>query len=66
MSSARPTYTSHPDTNAQVELDALKAIYSRALQKHQECKKAAEAGGPDDVRKGQDAHTATPNLPEPR
>jgi hypothetical protein len=42
ISSARPTYTSHPDTNARVELDALKAIYSRALQKHQECKKAEE------------------------
>jgi hypothetical protein len=51
MSNARIRYTPHPETNPQAELDALAAVYSLCLRKHQERKKGAHPGAPNDGTK---------------
>jgi hypothetical protein len=55
MSNPRITYTPRPDATPEAELNALVAVYRLIL----DSKKAAPESRPDDVRKGQDAHTAT-------
>ncbi len=55
MSNPRITYTPRPDATPEAELNALVAVYRLIL----DSKKAAPESRPDDVRKDQDAHTAT-------
>jgi hypothetical protein len=55
MSSPRITYTPRPDATPEGELTALAAVYRLIL----DSKKAAPESRPDDMRKDQDAHTAT-------
>jgi hypothetical protein len=54
----RIIYTSRPDATPEAERAALAEIYKFVLAK----KKAARPGGHDDVRKDQNAHTATKNY----
>lgn len=58
MSSPRIAHTPRPDAAPRGESKALAAIYRRAIERYQECKKATRPGGPDDARKDQDARTA--------
>jgi hypothetical protein len=69
MSEPSVHYTPPAGITPEMEADALAAVYSLCLQKHRENQRAAkdsQPGGPDDVRKDLDAHTATSNIPEPR
>ncbi len=55
MSDARITSTPRPDATLEAEVTALAACYRLIL----DSKKAAPESRPDNVRKDQDAHTAT-------
>ncbi len=55
MSGLRIVYTPRPDATPEGEINALAAVYRLIL----DSKKAAPESRPDDVRKDQDAHTAT-------
>jgi hypothetical protein len=59
MTSPRITYAPRHDTASKGELDALVAIYRRAIERFEDTKKGAPESALDDVRKDQDAHTAT-------
>ena len=47
---ARITYAPRGDATPEAELDALAAVYSLCIRKHQECKEAAHPAAPDDVK----------------
>jgi hypothetical protein len=62
-SAAQIIYAPRADATAGAELSALSAVYRFILFESNASKKAAGAGGPDDVRKDlDDAHTATQNC----
>ena len=64
MSASRITYAPCSNAASDQEMDALLAIYRRAIERYEEntMKEAAglsQADDLDDVREDQDAHTAT-------
>jgi hypothetical protein len=50
------------NTSAEDEIGALSSVYYFILFESKASKKGARPGAPDDVRKGQDAHTANSNY----
>jgi hypothetical protein len=62
MDGVRITYAPRSDATSEAELDALANVYAYLLKTRNSKKAdkpAPEPVGRDDVRKGQDAHTAT-------
>jgi len=57
VGSASIIYRQRPDATPKGELSTVSACYRFILDCHAK-KKGACPGAPDDVRKGQDAHTA--------
>ena len=60
-SASQIVYSPRPDTTPEGELNALAACFRFILDCHAK-KEAAHPAAPNDVRKDQDAHTATQNY----
>ena len=62
MASVRLTYTSHPGTTREVELNALAAVYKFVLDCRAQ-KKGGPATAPDSAKKGSDEFSARVRIP---
>jgi hypothetical protein len=51
MVGPRIAYSPHPNTTVEAELNALSAIYQRAIECYEENQKAAGTSGGEDARK---------------
>jgi hypothetical protein len=63
VKSLRLDYQPLPDVTPEDEARILGEAYRFVLRAYEEKKKGARPGTPDDVKKGQDVHTANHILP---
>ena len=64
MNSSRITYIPRRDSAPESELDTLGRVYAFILQRHQERKRAARPGRPDDAEGSKNDRTATEIIPK--